>query len=182
MYGGERLLFRGLGRGVGLAVGYHERGSGSNASLSAVCCGAMMISDWDLGNQSCALPLLPACLSVFVPGSQPGGVEAAAAAGDSEDEAPSDADMQQADVDTAASGSAGRVGTDSDPDDTPHQQQQQQVPFELTDMDVEVRLLPGASSSSDGGVFKVCGFIGSPRGFGVALRAREDAGQVDMCT
>jgi hypothetical protein len=70
----------------------------------------------------------------------------------SDDESSDDSvDMTPAEADpTAAAAAAGddSLAPEESEEDAMQQQQQAGVPFELTDVDVEVRLLPGASSSS----------------------------------
>ena len=108
------------------------------------------------GAAAAAAAVVTAC-SVFVPGGQPGTAAAAAAAAASEDDSDTDADeiMEPADTAAAAAAAAAAAGDASEPDDDSdeeagQQQQQGVVPFELTDIEVEVRLLPGSSSSSSG--------------------------------
>jgi hypothetical protein len=103
-------------------------------------------------HQRC-LCLLNRC-SVFVPGGQQGAAGADGDAVVSDDESSSDVDVQPADTaaaDTAVAVQAAAADgvLDSGDDDAA---QQASILFELTDVDVEVRLLPGSSSSSSGTV------------------------------
>lgn len=92
---------------------------------------------------------------MFVPGAgQPGTGGAGGTDISSDDESSDDPlDVTSAELDptAAAAVAAGDDASASDDSEGGAEQQQQQqagVPFELTDVDVEVRLLPGASSSS----------------------------------